>query len=183
MLKLSTNATVALIFLSAVGSIVYMVTSDSSFAGALIPVVFTGALSAIGLVLKQQDTDAKVAAVKDDVAASTAQSQQNTATLAVMAPQVKQAVVQATEAAVQASTAVDAVADNTILTERLSDKADKTHEVFNGAAHEWKSAIEAIGRLEAEVASLKGIAAGIETERQRAKDDLAAIVPPVGDAP
>ena len=124
----------------------------------------------------------KASIAATEAAASTAQSEQNTKTLAVMAPQVRQAVIKSTEAATQSSAAVDAVADNTILTEQLSGKADKTHEVFNGAAHEWRVAIEAIARLEVEVASLKGTAAGIETGRQQVKDDIAAIVTPPTDA-
>jgi hypothetical protein len=167
MFKLSTNASVVIVVAIGAACAAYLAISESPLASTVIPVIATLVGGAVVQLLKQQDTDAKVEQ-------STAQSERNTATLAVMAPQVRQAVVQATEAATQASQAVDAVADNTTLTEQISTKADKTHEVFNGAAHEWKAASDAIARLEAEVASLKGMAAGIETGRQRAKDDMAA---------
>jgi len=170
MIKLSTNASVVIVVAIGAACAAYLAISESPLAGTVIPVIATLVGGAVVQLLKQQDTDTKVEQ-------STAQSQRNSDTLAVMAPQVRQAVVQATEAATQASQAVDAVVDNTTLTEVLSTKADATHEIFNGAAHEWKAAHEAIARLESEVAALKGMAAGIETGRQQARDDIAASAP------
>jgi septal ring factor EnvC (AmiA/AmiB activator) len=153
MLKLSTNATVALIFLSAVGSIIYMVTSDSPLAGALIPVVFTGALSAIGLVLKQQDSDVKVAAVKDDVAAvkddvaaNTEQSKGNAQTLAVIAPQITEAVSQATDAATQAS-AAGATAQQAV------HVSSSTQAAVNGRMDQYEQLSNRVGSLQAQLAA------------------------------
>ena len=163
-LKLSTNASVVIIVAIGAACAAYLTIADSPLAGTVIPVIATLVGGAVVQLLKQQETDNKVEA-------GTAQSERNTAALAVMAPQVTQAVVQATEAAVQASTAADASA-------QTSDKADKTHEVFNGAAHEWRTAIEDIAQLRAEIASLKGMAAGIEAGRQQVKDDIATIIAP-----
>ncbi len=168
-LKLSTNASVVIIVTIGAACAAYLTIADSPLAGTVIPVIATLVGGAVVQLLKQQETDSKVEA-------STAQSQHNSDTLAVMAPQVTQAVVQATEAAIQASTAVDA-------STQLSDKADKTHEVFNGAAHEWRTAIEDIAQLRAEIAALKGMAQGIETGRQQVKDDIAAIVTPPTEPP
>jgi hypothetical protein len=98
--------------------------------------------------------------------AATVQSQHNGAQLAVMAPQVTQAVAQATAA-------VDAVADNTAVTLETQQTGKETHQAVNHRMDDLIARVEDQGRTLAALAGAQGHAAGITEGRAQAAQEQA----------
>jgi hypothetical protein len=139
-IKISANFYVVVIVAIGAGSIVYLVIQSPSLAPAFVPLILTFMAGAIGQILKAKETDVKVDA-------ATAQSEHNGAQLAVIAPQVTQAVAD--------------VADNTALTQ-------ETHGLVNGqASHllkqttKFESALIEMAANRTEIAALKAEAAAM----------------------
>jgi len=133
-ITLSANFYTVAIFIGGVGAIAYQFATQpldtaKAFAGIIVPIV-------VG----------SIAAVR--------QSKANTDALAVMAPKVDQAVVQATSAATQASAAVDAVADNTTLTIDTKGLVNGQASEFRQQTVEFKAALVEISAQKAENAAL-----------------------------
>ena len=166
MSKLSTNASVVIVVAIGVACAAYLAIAQSPLASTVIPLIITLVGGVVVQLLKQGTTEAKV-----DAGALV--SQQNNDQLAVMAPQVRQAVVQATEAASQASQAIDAVADNTTKTEATQQTANATHLAVNSRMDELIARVEQQGRALAELAGAQGRAAGIEEGRAQAAAEAA----------
>lgn len=139
--KLSTNATTAIVIVAGLVYLGFTFNRDpASGAAQLIPVL--GAVAGAIKLLRQGD----VVEAKADTAA--AQSQDNGAQLAAIAPQVVQA--------------VSAVADNTALTQ-------ETHGLVNGQTNAYKDLIERFAAMEVRVAKAESLAEGItEGRRQQA---------------
>lgn len=146
--KLSTNASVVVLFALAAACVAYLAWSESPLASTVIPLVLTGAGGLAIQIIRQGATDVKVEEIRAEASAGTAQSKENGAQLAVIAPQVEQAIAD--------------VAGNTAVT-------NTTHALVNGQTEEFKQALKDLADQKTEIAEQR-----IEIALQKA--ELAATV-------